>query len=306
MGDCSSILDKYKEQISDYKKLKLDEAKKLYIKYIDCSDLKLKKLYMNKLILGTLHVVYNFIESSKIYLFISPAISVEDIINSFVEVWINKIKDGELLNIDYYSLIFVPAFFNDVCDKLNCQFINTIELYGLTIEELSDLFYYYILFRSANDFVTQKKLTDYFNKFQNIINNWCFIELFEKIYINTGLAKFDIVKLGKTKIRNYFKLIISTGLFDSIPNNYIDSDVLKEYVEDKIYFASFRKEVDKLLSNPRTRDIIYKRNGLWNEEIKTYEEIANEYNITRNRVMQIEDNFLRDARRNWNIIRFTK
>lgn len=306
MRDYSRILDKYKEQISDYKKLKLDEAKKLYLKYIDCSDLKLKKLYMDKLILGTLHVVYNYIESSKIYLFISPAISVEDIINSFVEVWINKIKDGELLNIDYYSLIFAKAFFNDVWDKLNCQFINVYELYGLTIEELSDLFYYYILFRSTNDLVTQKKLADYFNNFQNIIKNWCFIELFEKIYINTGLDQVGIVKLGKTKIRNYFKLIISTGLFDSISNDYIDSDVLKKYVEDKIYFASFRKEVDKLLSNPRTRDIIYKINELGDEEIKTYEEIANGYNITLTRVKQIERNFLRDARRNWNIIRFTK
>lgn len=107
-----------KEQIESLDKLKIDEAKELYKKAINSSDEKLKKLYFDKLILGTMYVVYNYIERNGLEIFQSSQYDIDDIQSAFIELWIKKIKNGELLNVDSYSNMFTSKFYNDICTNL--------------------------------------------------------------------------------------------------------------------------------------------------------------------------------------------
>lgn len=85
-----SILNEWLIQISQYDKLKFNEAQELYKKALISRNDELRKMYMDKVILGTLYVLYNYISRNELLIFSSSFYDMNDIISSFVEVWIEK------------------------------------------------------------------------------------------------------------------------------------------------------------------------------------------------------------------------
>ena len=81
MKNSSIVLKELKEQFSGFEKLKIIKAQELYKKAISTSDTKFKKLYMDKLVLGTLYVIYDYIERNQINLFSSAVAFDESIFN---------------------------------------------------------------------------------------------------------------------------------------------------------------------------------------------------------------------------------
>ena len=116
----------WKEQISSFEKLDISAARALYIQYINCYDESLKKEYFDKIILGTLYVVVNYVENSNLEIFDCGSYDIDDIMNACLETWIKHIKEGELLKVQFYSQIFNKEFLRKTYNNTssdNCFFI---------------------------------------------------------------------------------------------------------------------------------------------------------------------------------------
>lgn len=316
MRNSSIVLRELKEQISGFEKLKIIKAQELYKKAISTSDTKLKKLYMDKLVLGTLYVIYDYIERNQINLFSSAVYGVEDIISSFIETWIEKMYNGDIVNVDKFSLILNISFFNEVYNKLGGQEIVVNDLYSLPTEQFIKLFLKYIESKNVGRELTQddiiryfwgddyKKYLKYGSVFYDVDLN--IIKLFEGIYKNLELDKIDDLELNKTKIYGFLKIILSAGLIDSISDDYVDSYDMEDNIVNKIFFEKFNDYVDNTIEQERTKDIIHKRYGLDDGHPQTLEQIGKTYKISRDRVRQIEAKAIRKLRGNSNIRKYLR
>ena len=141
-------LTQWYNQISSFPKLKLAEAQELYQKAINTEDENLKKVYMDKLILGTLYVVCEYIKRNGLELFVSSSYDMNDIISSFNAVWIKKIYNGDLLKVDRYSLLFTSPYYNEVYNDLFGDEIIVNEQFKVSTDCFVELLTTYVLYRN--------------------------------------------------------------------------------------------------------------------------------------------------------------
>ena len=284
-------MNKLFNQISSFDRLKLVEAQDLYKKSMSASNDNLRKTYIDKLILGTLYVVYNYIIRNNLVILSTRLYDIDDIISAFTEVWIQKIYKGELLNISRYSNLFTSTFFNEVYVKLGGINFEISDLFEISYDKFVDLFYSYFKLKSANaklDYrVFKKNICDEGYADENILI------LFEEIYKKFNLSENDI---NKTTVKNYLKLIIDSSIFDSISNNVVDENDVERNIISKSERHDFVRDVDFAMRDEREKDIIYQRYGLNGNNAKTYREISRQYGITKDRVRQIEVHALRKLR----------
>lgn len=311
MNSSDLVLNEWLKQISQYDKLKLSEAQELCRKAFETSDEAIKKLYMDKVILGTLYVVYNYITRNNLSVFSSKAYDTNDIISSFVEIWIQKIHNGELLNIDKYSNIFTRTYFNEVYQKLVGKDIIFHETFGMPTELFAELFYTFIQFKNKGLSFTYSELIKVISKdeyhYSYLIEKYdsSIMLIFENIYNNLNCNKDENLEIGITKINDFFRVFIDIGITESISDNLLDDTDMESNVINKALFEPFIKDIDNALANDRQRQIIHERYGLDDGIPKTLEEVAKIHNITRERVRQIEAKCLRLLRHpNRNIKRY--
>jgi len=81
-----------------------------------------------------------------------------------------------------------------------------------------------------------------------------------------------------------------------------DNDYVSEMLDDD-YISNFLKEL-KLILKDREFDVLCRRNGLLNYSEQTLEEIGNVYNLTRERIRQIEAKAYKKIRRNRNLAEY--
>lgn len=311
MNSSDLVLNEWLKQISGYDKLKLSEAQKLCRKAFETSDETIQKLYMEKVILGTLYVVYNYITRNNLSIFSSRAYDTNDIISSFVEIWIKKIYDGELLNIDKYSNIFTRTYFNEVYQNLVGKDFIINETFDMPTELFAELFYTFIQFKNKglsftyNDLIKVISKDEYHYSFLIEKYDSSIMLIFENIYNNLNCNKDENLDIGITKINDFFKVFIDIGIAESISNNLLDDTDIESNVINKAVFKQFVKDIDNALANERQRQIIHQRYGLDDGIPKTLDEVAKLNNITRERVRQIEAKCLRLLRHpNRNIKRY--
>lgn len=297
-----SKLDKWYQEISSIEKLKIDEAKELYKKVKISSDVNTKKIFMDKIILGTLYVVYDYIKRNDIEMFYSSSFDMEDIISSFNEVWINKIYNGDLLRVDSFSNIFTTSFFSEVYKNLCNDEIVIKEQFGIPIECLTDLLSIYIYLKNSgkdfnkNDFISKYMEYNRWFGYSNLdIEN--VIPLFDKIYKNLNVNNESTLNIARTKIYEFIRIIINIGMFDRINNSFYDEVNYEDEVLEKIYNEKFIEDVNNILTDEVKKSIIYERFGLDGEEPKTLEIVGKIYNLSRERIRQIEAQSLRRLRR---------
>lgn len=299
MNSSDLVLNEWLKQISQYDKLKLCEAQELCRKAFETSDETIKKLYMDKVILGTLYVVYNYITRNNLSIFSSKAYDTNDIISSFVEIWIKKIYDGELLYVDKYSNIFTRTYFNEIYQNLVGKDIIFHEIFGMPIEFFAELFYIFIQFKNKGSNFTYSDLIKVISKDE--YHYWYLIEkynssimlMFENIYNNLNCNKDENLEIGITKINDFFKVFIDIGITESISDKLLGGTDMESNVINKALFEPFIKDIDDALATDRQRQIIHQRYGLDDGIPKTLEEVAKIHNITRERVRQIEAKCLR-------------
>lgn len=298
-----SKLEKWHKKISSIERLKIEEAKELYKKANMFSDINFKKIYMDKLILGTLYVVYEYIKRNDIEMFCSSSFDMDDIISSFNKVWINKIYNGDLLKVENYSNIFTASFFNEVCKNLCTDEILINEQFGVSADGLIDLLSSYIYLKNsgknfnANDLISKcKEYNKWFCYGTVDVEN--IIPLLDKIYANLNIGDDCTLSIPKTKIYQFIRVIINAGMFDRLTNNFCDEINYENKVIEKIYNEKFKEDVDSVLIDERKKSIIHERFGLDSGEPETLEMVGKRHSLTKSRVGQIEAKSLRYLRRN--------
>lgn len=302
-------LKQWYDQISSFERLKIVDAQELYRKAINTPDEKQKKLYMDRLVLGTLYVVYEYIKRSNLELLTSTSYDMNDIISAFNEVWIKKIYSGDLLKVNKYSLIFTSTFLNTVCNILCGDEIVVNEQFGISADLFVELFTLYVeLKNSAPNINFQNVIKE---KYYDI-NKWSFftydyaihlIPLLEAAYNNIRTDKEDI-RLGKTKISNYIRLIINLGLVETFPTETSDNSNIEDNIIKEIMLEKFIEEVDQVLTNERMKKIIHERFGLDNNGPMHIDDVCHIHGITRTGLRQVENKALRKLRRSRNIQKY--
>ena len=291
-------------QISSFPKLKLAEAQELYQKAINTEDENLKKVYMDKLILGTLYVVCEYIKRNGLELFVSSSYDMNDIISSFNAVWIKKIYNGDLLKVDRYSLLFTSPYYNEVYNNLFGDEIIVNEQFKVSTDCFVELLTTYVLYRNKDINKPFREVIEetYFN---DRWNSWSYfiyddvmklIPLLEKIYRNLSFDKLEDLNLGKTKIADYLRLIINIGLIEPISNELPDNTDMEDSITTNMVMEDFIHDVDNAITNERERQIIHERYGLDNGIPLFLSDIGKIHNLSKDRVRQIEAKALRKLR----------
>lgn len=300
-------LEEYYRKIEKFDKLKIEEAKELCRKAFSSEDEKLKKLYLDKVILGTLYVVYNYVSRNKLSIMTSSSYDINDIISSYNEIWIKKTYNGDLLNVQRFSYLFNRSYFNEVLKNLSVTDIIVNDIFYMPADIFAELLKCFITLknRGINSDYNALIRFIYENRYEyreliNAIefNNVDFnaIKIIEKIYNNLNFDKTEELEISITKINDYLKMLIDIGMTEIISDNLLDDYDMEKNIINKVFFENFVQDVDKVLLNDRQRQIIHQRYGLDDGIPKTLEEVAKLHNITRERTRQLEAQCLRVLR----------
>ena len=297
------ILENWNLQFKDQKKLNIEETKKLIELANIADDEELKKDYFNQAILGTQHVIYDYLKSSKLYLLSSREIGTEDIIATVYEVWMEHIKYTDLKDKkNFDSIINNKKFSNEVIKKLGVK-----ESLQRTRKK-SDMY-------ECNNtalFLSNKDLTEYFIKYYTAINTGkneeealnelnisddakkSILTFFEKIsnYLENSTDKQE---LSPKNIRNYIEMIIT----NTIANDFLSNEILNvDYrYEDNVIYKEFNKKMDFALDSLSEREnkVIKCLFGIDGEQL-THDNVGKLFNVSKIRILQIEAKALRKLR----------
>lgn len=286
------VLKEWQKQISQYDKLKLSEAKELCKKALETSDETKKTLYMNKAVLGTLYVVPKYIARNNLSTLTSRTYDINDILNSFNEVWIKKVRIGELLKVAKYADVFSKSYLNEVCTNLVGYDIDSNETFDLPIKFFEHMFYTFVQFKNKGEAFSYKDLVSAMAKdcyYMNLLKRCdsSIMLIFESMYNNLNDDKKEELDIGIRKIDNFLKAFIDIGISESI-SNYISSGIdMESDIINQVFLTTFVKDVDDTLIDERKKQIIHQRYGIDDGEPKTYGELAEIYNISRERVRQL-------------------
>lgn len=314
--DKTKILEDWNEQFSNVEKLKLSEVKEIYKKIEETDNKELRKNYYNKIILGTEHVVYNYLKSTKIYLLSSMNVDPEDIIATTYETWIENIKNGKLNEANSFSQITQANTFSYSIEEkmgLNSQFdisssSASTQFYKngkkhsdnalgvLTDLELRKFFVKYYRLRQLGD--EKIDLTEQVFEDSKISNDQKVrvASFFDKTcdYLDSTIGDTQI---SDTNLAKYIKLIISNAITSDsidnsilIDNNDVDSEVIENNMREKL-IESF--ETAQLTDTEEF--IIRKRFGIDGGR-KTLEETGESLGVSKMRVIFIETKALRKLR----------
>lgn len=290
-------------------RIKISEAQELYKSAIETNDEKLKKLLMDKLILNTLYVVYNYLNRNKINMFSTAVYGFDDILNSFIEVWIRKMQDGSILKVNRLSLLINSSFINEVYISLGGNEIAVPEHYYLSIDHFISLFVMYLEYKNMGKEFTQNDLIKYFydnaisrRLFEGYLFDFNIIKIFDTIYKNLELEKLDDLQIKKTKIQFFFKLILNSGLTEYIEDNYPDYSMEETILQSEV-FKNIIKDVSTVINNKKATDVINERFGLIDGKKRTLKQVGKDLNISTERVRQVELRALRKLRINKDFVK---
>lgn len=303
------ILKRWNDEINKYKKLKFEEAKLLYKKALEETDEKKKKEIMNEVITGTLYIVYNYIAKNSYDLLSSSSYDLDDIINTYNEVWIRKIYAGELLKANVFSNLFTTATVNEVHRKL--IYMDSDDTNKMLMVSLFEIYVYYK--NSGIDFTMSDVILEFCKQRYSYPELYCdsylremgplFI-LFENMYKKLNFDKVDGLELTNRKMNNFIKLYEEIGMFDVIRDDCSIIEDTDNLIIKKIDLQEFMKQVNLAITDEREKMVLSYRYGFVDDAPKTLEDISQELNVTRERVRQIEARTLRKLRRKKDIYKY--
>lgn len=286
-------LNKWYKQIKDYEYLKINEAKELYKLYLETKNIN----YLNRIIEGTLYITYNYINRNHLMYLSSSLYDIDDIISSFLELWVENINEDILLKVNSYSEIINITFIKKLNEKLGIPDTKVIEYSNVNTKLLEELLCLYISEMETKNKVDfnlfKRKYYEIYNCSFNddyTISNVYF--LISKIYNDSNIKYETDVNKRNAKIKKYIKIIIDSTLNEPF-DNCINSEYVEECVINKIMLNNFINKVDELITNERNKEIMYHRFGIGNHEKLSLSDLSKKYKITECRIKQIEDREIR-------------
>ena len=204
--DMTKKLDKlkeWKEQISAFPELSIEEARALYIEAINAKDEREKKELMDKVIQGTLYVVFNFIKRNRLNYIKSSSYDLEDLINSCFELWVKEIQSGALLKEKFFSHIIDYSFCSNLASMLNETNLGTIDLTLFNSEDFINAFYDYVNYHKESGGVSFFEFCKFISRFSSKQEEDSYICLCRRIndlaFSDSDFAQ-QILSLKKNKL----------------------------------------------------------------------------------------------------------
>lgn len=291
------------EMVDSLEKLTFEQARELYILYVNEVDIEKKKELRTKIIQGTLYIIFDFIQNNQFDLLHSGSYDMDDIMNTAFEIWIRKIDEGKLLEVEFPSQIFNFTFYFEmgkilVNDDYEVNF--HLNVNSETFIELLSMFIY--IKNKDNNFSYERFIesVQINRKYRYLLlrNDIEFVKmylLFDAIYHS---FQKDEVNIVKTKIKWLLGLLIQNGLEDSRANIY---NVREDSFEDEIVMKeAFREFLDVVFNECRLTErekiVLKERFGIDNREAQTLKQVGKKFNVSSDRIRQIEFHALRRVR----------
>lgn len=309
------ILEEWKESISKLEKIRIDEAKAIYIDILNEEDLEVKKDKISKLIEGTLYVVANYISNNDLCYLNSSSYDMNDIISVYNETWIERILDGRLLEVGYYSFVFDNLFHSLVADKLLTHKYRIHENLGITILEFSDILPEFITMKQSNYAFNINDFNKYINDSKYISDKSSKTVKTDKLYVlldsiyNSLIQNHENIDITKRKTWDFLYLLINNGLEVSMVDiNTVTCDDFTSRSDEDIFYNGMNELIfDSKLLNESRKEVLRRRYGLdpySNGE--TYRKIASNMNVRHSRIRKLEEDSLKKIRKSDKIMEYLK
>lgn len=291
-------LDLWEKRLSEYEKLSLADAKKLYIDMINDPNENKRKIKRNKLICGTLYVIQNFVKSSSFDILSNSSYDIDDIMNICTEFYIKLVDNGELLKIDNFSQMFNSKFFTYLDENLVDKKYSIGENLCINTATFSEYFSMFIELKMSKPNVTAKDLYDallfdeqdytsigYYNDGE--IHK--LLSLFENIYSTMNIKDRDNCDITQRQYGLLKYLLIDNALRVKLDSSCVsNNDEINKLIDEE--YADY---IINVIENSKLTDIqknvLYYRCGFFDEESHTLEETAKKFGYsTREGIRQIE------------------
>ena len=295
------ILDMWIREVSTYEKLTIAKAQELYKKFKETEDSELKKSYMDRLIMGTLYILCDYISRNELITLCTSQFDMNDLINSFIESWIKTINEGKLLNVDMFSKLFRSGLFTDVFSNLGCSDVDIYEQFYFNSDIVGDLFLHFVKCKNAGQEFDYDAILDENDSWYDWFKVCNLIPLFEKMYDRLLSNKDESLEIARTKLMLLIKYYISVGLIDRINSNIPEEVLMEDKIIDDIVHQLFLEDVDSVVSSERAKQIIRLKYGLDGEDTHTFHEIADKYKISEMKTKLVEKRARRQLYRSRNI-----
>ena len=126
MNTSYEMLESWYETMKGDKELSLKEAKDLVRSIEECNSIKEKELLQEKLLRGTIGVLYSFIKDNGILMLSNTGyVEVEDLLSSLTLAWAEDLQD-KISEVGRYSTLFSRDYFESVAEKLGVDISETM------------------------------------------------------------------------------------------------------------------------------------------------------------------------------------
>lgn len=290
-------IEQMEKVLSTYSKLTIMEAQELLWEWAHENDEKKKKEIMDSVIFGSSHIVFRYIRKNRFLFKENGIFDMDDVINSFWEVWIERIQEGTFYKALDYGELFSDTFINDVIFRITGKDVRMGEKYGINSTLFADLFITYLDYLKCGETFTYADFLMVVDiKGKCVMPEEFFDELIQFFELMARRMNFNrdtnIYNLRR-KISVFAKLLafgkeeITTETIDRVT---IDPE---DVVIDKVMLENFMSSVDEVLETDLNIGLLHDRFGFTDGEVQTYESLGKKYNISRQNASLISKDLVR-------------
>ncbi len=290
-------LNMWYKKIECFRKIKIDEAKKMYISAINEKNEVKRKAIFDELIEGTLYAVLGYIRRNHFDIAIKTSVDMDDFISSFVEEWIRVIYSGKLLNVRAYSLLFHLDYYY--------SFVNSLKRYdyviyincGLSKTNIRFIFDDYMKYRNNNLDISYDKFIEIINKYgyycsaiENYYNAYC---LFNNIYNSMNIDRLGDCNITKTSF-DYLKYL----LIDNSLETNLDENITCRF-EDNLFSKLYVDNIINCFNNSNLNDnekYVLNNRGLFDNNCRSFSAIGKDLGVSHERASVIYERAIRKLR----------
>lgn len=295
------MLDSWYESMKGKEELTIKEAKELAREIDACDSLKQKELMQERLLRGTIGILYKFIKDNGILMLCETGyVECEDLLSSLTLAWAEDLG-GKISNVGRYSTLFSRDYFESVAEKLGVEnlsdslrlwdssYLGALGTYYRDKDNDVDVSpYFYSAFSiapSATD-VEKEKACDLIERGYQRYKEYSFINS-----DNTALLGFYgmiftsiIVKEGRYGRENDF--------------DFIDEVITRMDVADIVLGSSKLSDIQ--------RRVLFEKYGFDGKGEKDFCDMAKDYNVGRTRIGQVAAKGLRNLRSDVKVRKYNK
>ena len=301
MNTSYEMLESWYETMKGEKELSLKEAKELVQSIEKCDSLKEKELLQEKLLRGTIGVLYSFIKDNGILMLSNTGyVEVEDLLSSLTLAWAEDLQD-KISEVGRYSTLFSRDYFESVAEKLgvenladslklwDCSYLGALGTYYRDKDndvEVSPYFYSVFSIGPSMTDEQKEKTIDLVERGYQLYREHSFINS-----DNTALLGF----YGMI----FTSIIVKEGRYDRCDTLEFADDVIARIDVSDIVLGS--KKITDI-----QRRVLFEKYGFDGKGEKDFCDMAKDYSVGRARIGQVAAKGLRNLRSDAKVRKYNK